>query len=89
MNIYIAFDISADLIELGKTPVAVICGGVKSILDIQKTLEYLETQGVTVTTLDKQSKRFPSFYTPDSGIDVSLISICNTLFLLFTMYTNV
>ncbi|KAI7902799.1 Indigoidine synthase A family protein [Cokeromyces recurvatus] len=63
------FDISADLIELGKTPVAVICGGVKSILDIQKTLEYLETQGVTVTTLDKQSKRFPSFYTPDSGID--------------------
>ena len=40
------FDISADLIELGKTPVAVISAGVKSILDIPKTLEYLETHGV-------------------------------------------
>ena len=37
------FDISADLIELGKTPMAVICAGVKSILDIPKTLEFLET----------------------------------------------
>ena len=38
-------DISADLKELGRTPVAVICAGVKSILDIGRTLEYLETQG--------------------------------------------
>ena len=38
------FDISADLIELGRTPVAVVCAGVKSILDIPKTLEVLETQ---------------------------------------------
>ena len=37
------FDISADLIELGQTPVAVVCAGIKSILDIPKTLEYLET----------------------------------------------
>lgn len=39
-------DISADLTELGKTPVIVVCAGVKSILDIPKTLEVLETQGV-------------------------------------------
>ena len=39
-------DISADLTELGRTPVSVICAGVKSILDIGRTLEYLETQGV-------------------------------------------
>jgi len=42
------FDISADLKELGQTPVSVICAGAKSILDIKKTLEYLETEGVPV-----------------------------------------
>src|SRR5581483_2852760 len=42
------FDVSADLIELGRTPVAVVCSGAKSILDIAATLEYLETQGVPV-----------------------------------------
>ncbi|KAI7851035.1 Indigoidine synthase A family protein [Circinella umbellata] len=63
-----SFDISADLTELGKTPVAVICAGVKSILDVEKTLEVLETQGVSVTTIGK-SQRFPAFYTPDSGFD--------------------
>jgi len=59
-------DISADLLELGKTPVAVVCAGAKSILDIPKTLEILETQGVPVTTVGK-SIAFPAFYTPDSG----------------------
>ncbi|KAI8084485.1 pseudouridine-5'-phosphate glycosidase [Halteromyces radiatus] len=63
-----SFDISADLTELGRTPVAVVCAGVKSILDIEKTLEVLETQGVTVATVGS-SKRFPAFYTPDSGFD--------------------
>ncbi|KAI8069978.1 erwinia chrysanthemi IndA protein-like protein-like protein [Gongronella butleri] len=63
-----SFDISADLTELGKTPVAVVCAGVKSILDIEKTLEVLETQGVTVATVGP-NKRFPAFYTPDSGFD--------------------
>jgi len=58
-------DISADLSELGRTPVAVVCAGVKSILDIPKTLEVLETQGVTVATVG--SKIFPAFFTPDSG----------------------
>ncbi|KAG2237127.1 hypothetical protein INT48_004629 [Thamnidium elegans] len=61
-----SFDISADLTELGRTPIAVICAGVKSILDIPKTLEVLETQGVTVTTVGHDNK-FPAFYTPDSG----------------------
>ncbi|KAH8550206.1 indigoidine synthase A family protein [Umbelopsis sp. PMI_123] len=60
-------DISADLMELGKTPVAVVCAGAKSILDIPKTLEILETQGVPVTTIGK-SAVFPAFYTPDSGV---------------------
>ncbi|ORY96410.1 pseudouridine 5'-phosphate glycosidase [Syncephalastrum racemosum] len=63
-----SFDISADLMELGRTPIAVVCAGVKSILDIEKTLEVLETQGVTVATVGNQ-KRFPAFYTPDSGFD--------------------
>lgn len=58
-------DISADLVELSKTPVAVVCAGVKSILDISKTLEFLETQGVTVCSY--QSTVFPAFYTADSG----------------------
>jgi pseudouridine-5'-phosphate glycosidase len=58
-------DISADLTELGKTPVAVVSSGVKSILDIGLTLEYLETQGVPVATLGQSA--FPSFYSRESG----------------------
>lgn len=59
------FDISADLTELGRTPVAVICAGVKSILDIAKTLEFLETQRVPVIAYG--SDDFPAFYTRSSG----------------------
>ncbi|XP_076662445.1 uncharacterized protein LOC143365797 isoform X2 [Halictus rubicundus] len=55
------FDISTDLLELGRTPVAVVCSGVKSILDIEKTLEYLETQGVPVIKIG-ETDRFPAFY---------------------------
>lgn len=62
------FDISADLQELAKTDVAVVCAGVKSILDIGLTLEYLETQGVPV--LGYQTEDFPAFYTRTSGYDV-------------------
>lgn len=51
------WDVSADLTELGRTPVTVVCAGVKSILDIPKTLEYLETMGVTVCALG--TKEFP------------------------------
>lgn len=63
-----SFDISADLQELAKTNVAVVCAGVKSILDIGLTLEYLETQGVPV--LGYQTKDFPAFYTRTSGHEV-------------------
>ncbi|MFN0204137.1 MAG: pseudouridine-5'-phosphate glycosidase [Bacteroidia bacterium] len=59
------FDISADLMELARTSVAVVCAGVKSILDIGLTLEYLETQGVPV--LGYQTQDFPAFYTRKSG----------------------
>uniref|UniRef100_A0A8C5PMM1 Carbohydrate kinase PfkB domain-containing protein n=1 Tax=Leptobrachium leishanense TaxID=445787 RepID=A0A8C5PMM1_9ANUR len=59
-------DISADLTELGRTPVAVISAGVKSILDIGRTLEYLETEGVCVSTFGN-SQDFPAFFTPKSG----------------------
>lgn len=59
------FDISADLMELAHTNVAVVCAGAKSILDIGLTLEYLETQGVPV--LGYQTEDFPNFYTRSSG----------------------
>ena len=59
------FDISADLSELANTPVAVVCAGVKSILDIALTLEYLETVGVPVVVVG--SDEFPSFYSRSSG----------------------
>lgn len=59
------FDVSADLIELAKTPVAVVCAGVKSILDIPLTLEYLETMGVPVAVYG--SDEFPAFYSRSSG----------------------
>jgi pseudouridine-5'-phosphate glycosidase len=60
------FDISADLTELGLTEVAVVCAGVKSILDIPKTLEVLETQRVPVIAY--RSDDFPAFYTRSSGL---------------------
>ncbi|KAM4676558.1 uncharacterized protein O3C94_009010 isoform 1-T2 [Discoglossus pictus] len=59
-------DVSADLTELGRTPVAVISAGVKSILDIGRTLEYLETEGVCVSTFGN-SRNFPAFFTQSSG----------------------
>jgi pseudouridine-5'-phosphate glycosidase len=58
-------DISADLTEMAKTNVAVVSAGVKSILDIGLTLEYLETMGVPVVTYGQ--KAFPSFYSNSSG----------------------
>ncbi len=59
------FDISADLTELAATPVAVICAGCKSILDIAKTLEFLETQGVPV--IGYGTDEFPAFFARSSG----------------------
>ena len=62
------FDISADLQELARTNVAVVCAGAKSILDIGLTLEYLETHGVPV--IGFQTKDFPAFFTRKSGFYV-------------------
>lgn len=59
------FDISADLQELARTPVAVVCAGAKSILDIGLTLEYLETHGVPVVGVGQEA--FAAFYCRDSG----------------------
>jgi pseudouridine-5'-phosphate glycosidase len=60
-----SFDISADLVELGRSRVAVVCAGAKSILDIPKTLEVLETQGVPVVGYG--TDMFPAFYARESG----------------------
>ena len=61
-------DISADLEELGQTPVMVVCAGAKSILDLGLTLEYLETKGVPV--VGYQTKELPAFYTRTSSFNV-------------------
>ncbi len=63
------FDISADLTELGRTDVAVVSAGVKSILDIGLTLEYLETLGVPV--IGYGTDEFPAFFTRESGFRVN------------------
>jgi pseudouridylate synthase len=60
-----SWDVSADLATLARTPVAVVCSGVKSILDVPATLEHLETLGVPVVGF--RSTRFPGFYLTDSG----------------------
>ncbi|XP_067446327.1 uncharacterized protein zgc:136858 isoform X2 [Thunnus thynnus] len=70
-----SLDISADLTELGRTPIAVVSAGVKSILDIGRTLEFLETQGVCVATYGT-SKNFPAFFSPQSGF-TSPYQVCN------------
>jgi len=62
------FDVSADLRVLGRTPIVVVCAGVKSILDVGGTLEYLETLSVPV--LGYRTDRFPGFYLSDSGFAV-------------------
>jgi pseudouridine-5'-phosphate glycosidase len=61
-------DVSADLTELSKTPVAVICSGAKAILDIPRTLEYLETLGVPI--LGYRTHEFPAFYSQSSHLKV-------------------
>lgn len=64
------FDISADLTELAKTGVIVVCAGAKAILDIPKTLEVLETNGVPVVTFG--SEEFPAFWSRSSGLSSPL-----------------
>lgn len=64
-----SMDISADLTELSRTPILVVCAGAKSILDLDLTLEYLETQGVPV--IGWQTDEFPAFYVRTSGRPLS------------------
>ncbi len=65
-----SMDISADLTEMGQTSVAVVSAGVKSILDIELTLEYLETKGIPIVTMGQDE--FPSFYSAKSGYNSPL-----------------
>uniref|UniRef100_A0A060TA86 ARAD1D21692p n=1 Tax=Blastobotrys adeninivorans TaxID=409370 RepID=A0A060TA86_BLAAD len=64
----ITMDVSADLDELARTPVSVVCSGPKSILDIGRTMEYLETKGVPVSTYGEPGTNVPGFFTSDSGV---------------------
>jgi pseudouridine-5'-phosphate glycosidase len=65
-----SFDISADLEELARTSVAVVCAGAKALLDLPKTLEYLETRGVPV--IGYGTSDFPAFWSRSSGLPVPL-----------------
>jgi pseudouridine-5'-phosphate glycosidase len=67
-----SWDISADLTELARTPVLVVCAGAKAILDLPATLEYLETAGVPVLGLD--TDEFPAFYSASSGLPVARVA---------------
>ncbi len=67
-------DVSADLQELARTPLIVVCAGAKAILDLPATLEYLETHGVTV--IGYGADDFPAFYSRSSGLPVDIC--CNT-----------
>lgn len=64
----VTMDVSADLVEMGRSPVVVVSSGVKSILDIPRTMEFLETQGVCVATFQVPDREFPAFYTRASGV---------------------
>jgi pseudouridylate synthase len=64
------WDVSADLPELGHTPMVVVCAGAKAILDLPATLEYLETMGVAI--IGYQTDEFPAFYSRESGLPVNL-----------------
>ena len=65
-----AFDISADLPELSRSPMVVVCAGAKATLDLPATLEYLETMGVPV--IGYQTDEFPAFYSSKSGLPVNV-----------------
>jgi pseudouridylate synthase len=64
------FDVSADLTALGQTPLVCVCAGAKAILDLPKTVEYLETLGVPI--VGYRTKSFPAFYSRTSGLNVDI-----------------
>ena len=71
-----SMDISADLIELGRTSMTIVSSGCKSFLDIPRTLEFLETQGVTVATFAdgrEGNVDLPAFWTRDSGVPSPMV----------------
>jgi pseudouridylate synthase len=70
-NAHETWDISADLTELARTPVLVVCAGAKAILDLPATIEYLETAGVPVLGLG--TDEFPAFYSPSSGLSAARV----------------
>lgn len=70
-NVENTFDVSQDLIELGRTPVIVVSAGAKAILDLPKTLEVLESGSVSV--LGYQTQDFPAFYSKSSGLPVQAV----------------
>jgi pseudouridine-5'-phosphate glycosidase len=82
-----SFDVSADLQELARSPVAVVCAGAKSILDLRLTLEYLETQGVAV--IGYQTDRLPAFFTrsSDHAVDYRLDSAAEIARVLHAKWT--
>lgn len=88
------YDVSEDLTALADTPLAVVCAGVKSILDVPKTLEYLETLGVPVVTLaeaDGMQLPFPTFYSrdgPPSPLAMPLNSLSGFLHAHFTLLSH-
>jgi pseudouridine-5'-phosphate glycosidase len=67
-----SMDVSADLHELSRTPIAVVCSGAKSILDLPRTLEVLETRGITVVGLD--TDELPAFYSRSSGLRIGRVA---------------
>ena len=78
-------DISADLKELGQTPVCVVSAGCKSLLDISLTLEYLETQGVPV--LGYNTIHFPAFFVQKSGYDLNhAIDLAQSVDIIYTQF---
>ncbi len=77
LNGEVTLDISADLFELQRSPVVVVCCGVKSILDQRRTMEQLETLGVPV--IGYKCRRLPAFYTADSDIDIPGVDDFNQL----------
>eukprot|EP01038_Epipyxis_sp_PR26KG_P005421 gene5421-7510_t len=79
------FDISADLFELSRTPVMVVCAGIKSILDIPKSLEVLESYSVPV--IGYQTEQFPGFFTNNTGIKAPKTA-SNTIDIANMMYVN-
>src|SRR5262249_50461837 len=66
------FDVSADLTALASTPVICVCAGAKAILDLEKTIEHLETSGVPV--VGYEADEFPAFYSRSSGLPVDFVA---------------